>query len=304
MNEILKSCELCPHRCKVDRLNGKIGRCKATNKIKIALVSLHKYEEPCISGTRGSGTIFFSNCNLKCIFCQNYEISSEGYGKEITIEELADIFLKQQEKGANNINLVTPTMYVCQIIEALKIAKKNGLNIPIVYNTNGYENIETIEMLNGYVYLPDFKYANNELAKKYSGIDNYFEIALKAIIKMKEQVGENRFNKDGIIQKGIIIRHLILPNYIQNTKNVLNYIKQYIGEDTYVSIMAQYFPTYMAKQDEKINRKINKKEYKEVENYIYLLGLNNGYMQELGEHEEEYVPNFKSNIFDNTNNRE
>ena len=220
----------------------------------------------------------------------------------MSIEKLANIFIKQQEKGVNNINLVTPTMYVYHIIEAIKIAKEKGLKIPIIYNTNGYENVETIKMLKGYidVYLPDFKYYNNEIAKKYSGIENYYEITSKAIKEMISQVGNPIFDENGIIQKGVIIRHLILPNYMQNTKNVLKYIKENIGKDTYVSVMAQYFPTYKAKQDEKLNRKINIKEYKEIEKHIYMLGLNNGYMQDLGKHEEEYVPNFKEEKYEST----
>lgn len=290
----LNRCNICPHKCNIDRQNGQIGRCKATNKVKIALVSLHKFEEPCISGKNGSGTIFFSNCNLKCKFCQNYKISQLGNGTQITVEDLAQIFISQQKKGAHNINLVTPTMYVYQIIEAIKIARKNGLILPIVYNTNGYENVETIELLNDYidVYLPDFKYFNNELAIKYSGVNNYFECASKAIKKMKEQAPRNVFDKNGIMKKGLMIRHLIMPNYIQNTKNVLKYIKEQIGQDTFVSVMAQYFPTYLAIKDNKINRKLTKKEYKDVEDYLYSLNLNNGYLQELGEHEEEYVPDF------------
>ena len=193
-------------------------------------------------------------------------------------------------------------MYVYHIIEAIKIAKEKGLKIPIIYNTNGYENVETIKMLKGYidVYLPDFKYYNNEIAKKYSGIENYYEITSKAIKEMISQVGNPIFDENGIIQKGVIIRHLILPNYMQNTKNVLKYIKENIGKDTYVSVMAQYFPTYKAKQDEKLNRKINIKEYKEIEKHIYMLGLNNGYMQDLGKHEEEYVPNFKEEKYEST----
>ena len=242
----------------------------------------------------GSGTIFFSNCNLKCIYCQNYEISQLDKGKEITIDHLAEIFINQQNKNVNNINLVTPTMYVPQIIEAIKIARNNGLKIPIIYNSNGYENVETIKMLDGYidVYLPDLKYYSNEIAKKYSKIDNYFSNAVNAIKEMQKQVGNPIFNEDGIIQKGVIIRHLILPNHILNTKKILKYIKENFDENTYISVMAQYFPTYKAKDDDKINRKISKKEYKEVEEYLYLLNLKNGYIQELGEHEEEYVPNF------------
>lgn len=290
----LEKCEICPHKCKVNRALGNRGRCRCNDKIKIALASIHNYEEPCISGKNGSGTIFFSNCNLKCIYCQNYEISQLDKGKEITIDHLAEIFINQQNKNVNNINLVTPTMYVPQIIEAIKIARNKGLKIPIIYNSNGYENVETIKMLDGYidVYLPDLKYYSNEIAKKYSKIDNYFSNAVNAIKEMQKQVGNPIFNEDGIIQKGVIIRHLILPNHILNTKKILKYIKENFDENTYISVMAQYFPTYKAKDDDKINRKISKKEYREVEEYLYLLNLKNGYIQELGEHEEEYVPNF------------
>ncbi len=231
---------------------------------------------------------------MNCIYCQNYEISQQGKGKEITIEHLAEIFLKQQDKGVNNINLVTPTMYTLQIIEAIKIAKAKGLNIPIIYNTNGYEKVETLKLLEGYIdiYLPDLKYYSNELSKKYSNVDNYFEITTKAIKEMYRQVGQPIFNEDGILQKGIIIRHLILPNHLQNTKHILKWVKENMPEGTYISVMAQYFPTYKAKEDELLNRKLTKKEYQEIENYLYTLNLENGYMQELGEHEEEFVPNF------------
>ena len=293
--EELKSCNICPHKCGVNRLNGIKGRCKCDNKIKIALASVHNYEEPCISGKNGSGTVFFSNCNLNCIYCQNYEISQLGKGKEITIEHLAQIFIKQQEKNVNNINLVTPTMYIPQIIEAIKIARKKGLNIPIIYNSNGYENVETIKKLNGYIdiYLPDLKYYSNEIAKKYSKIDNYFETAISAIKEMQKQVGNPIFNEKGIIQKGVIIRHLILPHHLLNTKNILKYVKENFDENTYISIMAQYFPTYKAKEIPEIARKITKEEYEKVENYLYELDLENGYIQELGEHEEEYVPTWE-----------
>ena len=291
----LEKCEICPHRCKVNRQEGKIGRCRCNDKIKIALVSTHNYEEPCISKIHGSGTVFFSNCNLSCMYCQNYEISQLGRGKNITIQELADIFIKQQSKGVNNINLVTPTMYAYQIIEAIKIARKNGLRIPIIYNTNGYENVETIKALEGYidVYLPDLKYYSNEMSKKYSKIDNYFEYATKAIKEMYNQVGIAKFDENGIIQKGVIIRHLVLPNHLQNSKHILKWIKKNMPDDIYVSIMAQYFPTYKAKEDKCINRKLNKKEYKEIETFLYTLNLTNGYIQELGDHEEEYVPTWE-----------
>lgn len=294
MIEKLNSCTLCPHNCKVNRLEKRSGRCNCDDKLKIALASLHYFEEPCISGKNGSGTVFFTNCNLQCKYCQNYEISQLGKGRKITIEELSDIFLMLQEKGANNINLVTPTMYVYQIIEAIEIAKKNGLNIPIIYNSNGYENTNTIKILKGYidVYLPDLKYFSNELGLKYSNINNYFNVATEAIKEMYKQVGTPIFNIDGMIQKGLIIRHLVLPNHILNSKHILKWIKDNMPSDTYISVMAQYFPTYLAKEDTLINRKLTKKEYKQIESYLYGLDLENGYIQELGEHEEEYVPEF------------
>ncbi len=293
--ELLEKCEICPHKCKVNRIEGKVGRCKAKDTVKIALYSIHKFEEPCISGNNGSGTVFFSNCNLNCIYCQNYEISQEGKGREISIEELAEIFIEEQRQKADNINLVTPTSYVPQIIEAIKIARKKGLNIPIIYNTNGYEEIETLKMLEGYidVYLPDLKYYDNELAKKYSNIDNYFEIATKAIKEMYRQVGNPILDDRGIIQKGLMIRHLVLPNNIENSKKILKWLKENIDENVYIDIMAQYFPTYKAKNVQELNRKLNKKEYEEIEDYVYKLDIKNGYMQDLGEHEEEYVPKWE-----------
>ncbi len=294
----IEKCEICPHNCKVNRLEGKVGRCKATDKVKIALASVHNFEEPCISGTNGSGTVFFSNCNLKCVFCQNYKISQQGLGKEISIEELADIFIEQQNKKVENINLVTPTMYIYHIIEAIKIARKKGLNIPIVYNTNGYENVETIKKLNGYIdiYLPDLKYYDNDLAFKYSGIKNYFENATEAIKEMYNQVGAPVLDENGIMKKGVIIRHLVLPNNLQNSKDVLKWINDNIDNKVFVSVMAQYFPTHRAKDFPELNRKLTKEEYEEIENFLYSLNLDNGYIQELGEHEEEYVPDFEKNI--------
>lgn len=202
--------------------------------------------------------------------------------------------IEQQSRGVNNINLVTPTMYVYQIIEAIKIARKNGLKIPIIYNTNSYENVSTIRALNGYidVYLPDLKYYSDEIAIKYSKAPNYFKVSTEAIKEMYKQVGEPIFDENGIIKKGVIIRHLILPNHIQNTEHILKWIKDTFDNKIYVSVMAQYFPTYKAKNDDKLNRKISTKEYKKVENYMYLLGIENGYMQDLGKHEEEFVPVF------------
>jgi putative pyruvate formate lyase activating enzyme len=294
MNNYLEKCHVCPHKCGVNRLNNEIGRCKSTNQIKIALASLHLWEEPCISGNNGSGTVFFTNCNLNCIYCQNHEISQEGKGKYITIEQLSDIFISLQNKKANNINLVTPTTYIPQIIEAIKLAKENGLTIPIVYNSSGYESVDSLKLLDGYIdiYLPDLKYAFNELGEKYSKASNYFDIATNAIKEMYRQVGPIILNDKGILQKGLIIRHLILPNQIENTKKILTWIKDNFNDDIYVSIMSQYFPTHLAKNYPELNRKITEEEYNEIEQYLFDLDIENGYIQELGEHEEEYVPNF------------
>ena len=292
---MIEKCNICPHKCNVNRKLGQIGRCKATNKVKIALYSSHNFEEPCISGEKGSGTVFFSNCNLNCIYCQNYEISQEGRGKEITVEELAKIFLIQQENGMENINLVTPTSYVFQIIEAISIARNHGLKIPIVYNTNSYENVETLKMLDGYIdiYLPDLKYSENELGKKFSNVSNYFEIATKAIKEMIRQVGITNLDDNGVMKKGVIVRHLVLPNHIENSKKVLKWLKENLPDDMYISVMAQYFSTYKAKDNKELNRKLTKEEWKVIEDYIDELGFLNGYVQELGEHEEEYVPKWE-----------
>ena len=290
--DLISKCEICPRKCKVNRYEKK-GYCRCDDKVRIALVSKHYFEEPCISGRNGSGTIFFSNCNLNCIFCQNHDISQGGKGIDVTIERLAEIMLEQQERGANNINLVTPTMYVEQIIKAIDIAKADGLNIPIVYNTNGYEEVETIKKLNGYIdiYLPDFKYFTNELAIKYSKAPNYFEKVTSALLEMQSQFDEYVFDGE-IMKKGMIVRHLVLPNHIQNSKNVLKWIKENLRKDIYVSVMAQYFPTYKAVGDELIGRKLSFSEYRKIEQYFYGLDIKNGYIQDLGKHEEEFVPDF------------
>lgn len=290
--DLISKCEICPRKCKVNRYEKK-GYCRCDDKVRIALVSKHYFEEPCISGRNGSGTIFFSNCNLNCIFCQNHDISQGGKGIDVTVERLAEIMLEQQERGANNINLVTPTMYVEQIIKAIDIAKEGGLNIPIVYNTNGYEEVETIKKLNCYIdiYLPDFKYFTNELAIKYSKAPNYFEKVTSALLEMQSQFDEYVFDGE-IMKKGMIVRHLVLPNHIQNSKNVLKWIKENLRKDIYVSVMAQYFPTYKAVGDELIGRKLSFSEYRKIEQYFYGLDIKNGYIQDLGKHEEEFVPDF------------
>lgn len=245
-------------------------------------------------GPLGSGTVFFSGCNLRCQFCQNYQISWEGKGEEISIQDLADKMIWLQEQGANNINLVTGFMYTPQIVEALKIAKENGLTIPIVYNSSGYESVQAFRLLDGIVdiYLPDFKYAYEDLAVRLSRANGYPEIALEAIKEMMRQQPENVFDEDGMLEKGVLIRHLVLPNHLQNSKQVLKKIKNTFGKEVYISVMAQYFPCYKALELEDINRKLTQEEFDEIENFVYQLDLKNGYIQYLEENEEKYVPNF------------
>ena len=234
----------------------------------------------------------FRGCNLSCIFCQNHEISHSRFGKEVSIKRLSEIFLELQSKNVHNINLVSPTPYVPQIISALDIAKKQGLTLPIIYNTNSYENIETIKMLNGYVdiYLPDLKYFDDNIAKEYSFAPNYFETATNAIIEMQNQISQNIFDENGIMKKGLIIRHLILPHNIMQTKKILDWIKENMPRDTYISVMAQYFPTFKAKEHPLINRKLTKREYHLV--LDMLADFENGFIQDLSDCEEEYVPKF------------
>ncbi len=289
----LNECTLCPFECKVNRNKGNKGRCKASNKIKYDLAKLHFDEEPCISGKNGSGTIFFTDCNLKCSFCQNYKISCESKGKEISIEDLAIIMLNLQNNGANNINLVTAVPYVPLIIDSIKMAKEKGLSIPILYNTSGYESMETLKSLEGIIdiYLPDFKYYDNELAKRLSNVSNYKDITINALKEMKRQVGENIYNEEGLLVRGMIIRHLVLPNNIDNSKNVLMWIKENMPDAT-ISLMAQYFPTYKAKEIREISRKLNIEEYNEIEEFLYSLNIENGYIQDLEDEEEKYVPDF------------
>ena len=294
MEDFLKECKLCPHACKVNRLDEKTGRCGAGKNVKFALAQVHKFEEPCISGENGSGTIFFTGCNLSCAFCQNYKISQERKGTECTIQDLANEFIKLQEKGVHNINLVTGFMFVPQIIEAIKIAKNCGLNIPIVYNTSGYESVETLKLLEGYVdiYLPDFKYFYNELGEEYSNVKNYFEYTSEAIKEMKRQIPENEIDEFGIMKKGVIIRHLVLPNHIRNSTRVLKYIKDTFGKDTLISVMAQYFPSNKAMEIQDLNRKLTNEEYESILEYLEILGMENGFIQDLEDEEEKYVPDF------------
>ena len=283
-------CSICPRKCNVDR-SKKLGFCQSPDNFRVARASLHYWEEPCISGKQGSGAVFFSGCNLKCVFCQNNEISSQNKGVEITEEKLIEIFESLIKQGANNINLVNPTHYALQIANVLKKWKSP---VPIVYNSSGYEEVETLKELDGLIdiYLPDFKYSDNKLAKRLSKVDNYFEITTEALKEMHRQTGKAIFDDRGIMKKGMIIRHLVLPNHILNSRRVLKWINDNMN-DVYVSVMAQYFPTYKAKEIEDINRKLTKEEYNQIENYLYRLNLENGYIQELGEHEEEYVPKWE-----------
>lgn len=292
--ELLESCNMCPRNCGVNRLNDKTGYCGAGKNIRVARAALHYWEEPCISGSIGSGTVFFSYCTLKCVFCQNYNISQCSYGKEITIDRLAEIFLELQEKGALNINLVTPTHYVHQIIEALKIAKGRGLKLPIIYNSSGYEKVETIKLLKGYidVYLPDMKYFDTKYSIKYSKAKDYFLYAKEAIDEMVNQVGEVEFDKNGIIKKGVIIRHLMLPGLLFDSKKIIDYIHSTYRNKVYISIMNQYTPLEHVKIYPELNRPLNQKHYEALIDYAVSIGVENGFIQEEGTDKESFIPLF------------
>lgn len=291
--DYFKECTLCPRKCKVNR-HKNYGYCGANDKLKIAHYSLHEWEEPLISGINGSGTIFFSNCNLKCIFCQNNKISSNGYGKYITTDRLKEIMLELKNKGAHNINLVTPTMYVPFIIEALD---KINLNIPIVYNTSGYENVEVIKLLDDYIdiYLTDFKYFDNTLGEKYSKCSNYFEIASKALDEMVKQK-PNIVIENNIMKKGVIVRILILPGHIDDSKKILKYLYEKYKDKIIISIMNQYTPMGNLEYDN-LNRKLREDEYNEVINYACDLGITKAFIQEGDTQLKSFIPEFDcSNI--------
>lgn len=290
----LEECTLCPRNCKVNRLKDEIGFCKANANIKLARVSLHQWEEPCISGQNGSGTIFFSNCNLNCVFCQNHKISQEDVGKEISSERLAEIFIEQQNKNAHNINLVTPTHYVPQIIESITLAKDKGLKIPIVYNTNSYVNVNTIKSLDGLVdiYLADLKYFDNKYSYKYSKVKNYFDFASKSIEEMFNQVGKPKFDSNGMMTKGVIIRHMMLPGLLFDSKKIIDYIYSTFKDDVYISLMNQYTPLNKSSKYPEINKPLNPKHYDALIDYCISLGIKNAFIQEDGTVEESFVPKF------------
>lgn len=288
------NCTLCPRNCGVDRIKGVKGYCGADNNMRITRAELHFWEEPCISGKAGSGTVFFSGCNMKCVFCQNYKISTKNVGITVTPRELADKFLYLQNKGANNINLVTPTHYVPEIIKALDIAKKKGLNIPVIYNCGGYESVETIKLLNGYVdiYMPDIKYFSDKYAVKYSTAPNYFKVAQKALKEMVSQVGTPVFNKSGIMKRGVIVRHLMLPGLIFDTKKIIDYLYDTYKDDIYISIMSQYTPLPNVKDIPELNRRIDKKYYETMVDYCIKKGIENAFIQDGESANESFIPEF------------
>ena len=290
---LLNNCKLCPRNCNINRYKQK-GYCNIDNNIYLARCDLYHYEEPSISGTMGSGTIFFSGCNLKCIYCQNYEISNNKIGKKATIKRLTEILLELQNKGAHNINLVTPTMYIPKIKKALIKAKNSGLNIPIIYNSSGYENIAALKELEGLIdiYMPDFKYINNSIAVKYSKCPNYVKYTKKAIQEMYRQTGKNKFDKNGIMIKGVLVRHLILPNLINDSKEILSYLYKTYKNNIYISIMNQYTPLKQVKNIKDLNRKITSKEYEDIIKCAIEIGIENAYVQNKETAKESFIPKF------------
>ena len=292
--DMYKNCTLCPRNCHADRTSGQRGYCGMTWEIKAALASVHLWEEPPISGTRGSGTIFFSGCSLRCVFCQNHDISWQNFGKSVSTERLAEIMLERQAAGVHNINLVTAAHFAPSIAEAVHTARDRGLKIPIVYNSGGYESVDTLKLLEGVVdvYLPDIKYYSPELSAKYSGAADYFLRASEAVKEMYRQTGENVFDENGILKKGVIIRHLVLPSCKADSFKILDWIRSEIGENSCVSLLNQYVPVYRASEFKEINRRLMSLEYTRVLDHFFEIGLKNGYMQEKASATSEYTPLF------------
>jgi len=291
------SCNLCPRDCKINRNENQTGVCKVTSNLKVARAALHHWEEPCISGTKGSGAVFFSGCSLHCVFCQNEEIAQGRVGKEISKERLAEIFLELQEKEANNINLVTPGQYVPDIIWSVEYARNQGLHIPVVYNTSSYEKVDTIKQLEGIVdvYLPDFKYFDSDLAARYSKAPDYPKVAKAVIAEMvRQQPVSSFYEKDGqeLIRKGVIVRQLLLPGQLQDAKNIIKYLYKTYGNQIYVSLMSQFTPLPHIEHYPELNRKISKRTYEKYVDYAIALGIENGFIQEEDVAEESFIPVF------------
>ena len=302
-------CDLCPRKCLVDRKKGEKGICGQTENLKVARAALHFWEEPCISGDAGSGAVFFSGCPLHCVFCQNENIANGTVGKEISLERLVDIFLELQEKRANNINLVTPGHFVPQIVKALDQARKEGLTLPVVYNTSSYETVDTIKMLEGYVdiYLPDFKYMSPVLSKKYSHAPDYAEVAKAAIAEMVRQTGKAVFvngDEDNLILSGTIVRHLTLPGCMADSMQILKYLHETYGDMIYISIMNQFTPLSNLEKYPELNRRITDEEYETLVDYAIDIGIENGFIQEGDTAEESFIPAFDCEgcKFENENN--
>ena len=286
-------CNLCPRNCNTDR-DKSVGYCKMTNTVKVSRAALHFWEEPCISAENGSGTVFFSGCNMGCVYCQNQDISHQGFGKEISVDRLAEIFIELQQKNAHNINLVTPTHYTPQIIGAVKTARENGLSIPVVYNTSGYEKAENIKSLEGIVdvFLPDFKYISSDTAQHYSCCADYPQMAKAAIRQMVKQTGPCVFDDEGVVQKGVIVRVLVLPGQTEEAKSIIEYLYNTYGDTVFISIMSQYTPCTNLENYPEINRTLTQQEYDEVVDFAVELGLENGFVQEGESAAESFIPPF------------
>ncbi|MCL1972659.1 MAG: radical SAM protein [Endomicrobia bacterium] len=281
--KMMDKCEICPRKCGVNRNKGQVGLCRTGNKILVSSCNVHMGEEPPITGEKGSGTIFFANCTLKCVFCQNYPISQLGNGKEVSIEELAYIMLGLQKKGVHNINFVTPTHYSAEVAKSVYLARKKGLQIPIVFNCSGYERVEVLKLLEDTIdiYLPDIKYADSETAFKYSGIKDYVEVNCAALKEMARQKGILKINEDGIAEKGVLIRHMVLPGNVENTKKSLDFIARELSKETFLSLMAQYHPAHKSSEFKELSGNLTIEEYEEAYNHLESLNLENGWQQEL-----------------------
>lgn len=294
----LNSCTSCPRDCKVDRISGKYGICTSGHLPIVSSYTPHFGEEPVLSGTNGAGNIFFGNCNLKCIYCQNYEISQNPISERIneaTHNRLAEIMLELQEKSCHNIGLVSPTHFSAAILKSIYIAAEQGLNLPIIYNTNGYDSVEILKLYNGVIdiYLPDFKYGNSEYAKTYSLVNNYFERTKKAIKEMYRQVGDELIYDGDVVVRGLIIRHLALPNDLSETETVFKFISGELSPNVHVSLMSQYYPTNKSNKDILINRPLSNSEYEKAIQLLEKYGLHNGWIQEM-ESSQTYRPNFNN----------